>query len=350
MKVCFFETLARAVRHSGVEIPDVPAIGDRHVAGVRPAIDEDDAVLAKQAIVGSHNRQSARRRIPAPAGRRDSARSRRDRRVFARPTPACDPRGRTMTGNARSAAMSRQRDRRCATLATSCSRVTAIVAGISRPSIPSSTRCSLSRSRLPISCGGLSSGRGQLRRGAIDLASASRHSSEFGRDHDRDVVIGQRHRQFDFRHRHRASSVRCRTRSSRNSIGVLLPMSIAAASARTRSRGCRRPRMANGTIDGRPASRAGSPARLLVAEQLRDQRQIEPLACLDGAVEQPWRSGFARADEDRFRRRPFSSSLAIRCDQRKRPGEVRSLASGGCHLTPHRWQAPGAANCEETSP
>ena len=47
----FFETLGGARRHSRVEIPDVPAIGDRHVAGVRPAIDEDDPVLAKQTVL-----------------------------------------------------------------------------------------------------------------------------------------------------------------------------------------------------------------------------------------------------------------------------------------------------------
>src|SRR5476649_712155 len=47
----FFETLGRAVHHPGVEIPDIPAIGDRHVACVRPAVDEDNAILAKQAVI-----------------------------------------------------------------------------------------------------------------------------------------------------------------------------------------------------------------------------------------------------------------------------------------------------------
>src|SRR5450631_1412818 len=47
----FFETFLRAVGHPGVEIPDIPAIGDRHVACIRPAVDEDDAILAKQAVV-----------------------------------------------------------------------------------------------------------------------------------------------------------------------------------------------------------------------------------------------------------------------------------------------------------
>src|ERR1700753_3209799 len=49
----FLKALGRALRHAGVEIPDVPAIGDRHVTGVGPAIDEYEPVLAKQAIVVS---------------------------------------------------------------------------------------------------------------------------------------------------------------------------------------------------------------------------------------------------------------------------------------------------------
>src|SRR5260221_8675257 len=47
----FFETLGCTVGHSRVEVPDIPAIGDRHVARVRPAVDENDAVLAKQAVI-----------------------------------------------------------------------------------------------------------------------------------------------------------------------------------------------------------------------------------------------------------------------------------------------------------
>ncbi len=47
----FLQALGRAVRHSGVEIPDVPAVGDRHVAGVRLAVDEDDPVFAEQAVL-----------------------------------------------------------------------------------------------------------------------------------------------------------------------------------------------------------------------------------------------------------------------------------------------------------
>ena len=46
----FFEALGCALRHAGVEIPDVPAIGDRHVASIGAAVDEHDSVLAKQAV------------------------------------------------------------------------------------------------------------------------------------------------------------------------------------------------------------------------------------------------------------------------------------------------------------
>ena len=46
----FFETLRCAFRHPCIEIPDVPAIGDRHVTRVRPPFDEGNTVLAKQSI------------------------------------------------------------------------------------------------------------------------------------------------------------------------------------------------------------------------------------------------------------------------------------------------------------
>src|SRR5215210_9193510 len=47
----FFETLGRTVRHSGVQVPDIPAGGDRHVASVRTAFDEYEPVLAKQPVL-----------------------------------------------------------------------------------------------------------------------------------------------------------------------------------------------------------------------------------------------------------------------------------------------------------
>src|SRR3984885_10742981 len=50
-KVFLLEALAFAESHAGVEVPDIPAIGDRHMAGIGPAIDDDDAVFAKQAVV-----------------------------------------------------------------------------------------------------------------------------------------------------------------------------------------------------------------------------------------------------------------------------------------------------------
>ena len=47
----FLETLAGTPGHSRVEVPDVPAICDRHVTGVGPAVHEDHAVFAEQAVV-----------------------------------------------------------------------------------------------------------------------------------------------------------------------------------------------------------------------------------------------------------------------------------------------------------
>jgi hypothetical protein len=50
-EVRFLAALAFAERHAGVEIPDVPAVGDCHVAGVSATIDEDDPVFAIEAVV-----------------------------------------------------------------------------------------------------------------------------------------------------------------------------------------------------------------------------------------------------------------------------------------------------------
>src|SRR5581483_12275762 len=46
----FFETLGRIAGHSGVEVPDVPSCGDRHVTRIGPAVDEDEAILAKLSV------------------------------------------------------------------------------------------------------------------------------------------------------------------------------------------------------------------------------------------------------------------------------------------------------------
>src|ERR1700680_2842392 len=43
--------LAFAECHICVEVPDIPTIGDRHVASIGPAIDHDDAIFAEQAII-----------------------------------------------------------------------------------------------------------------------------------------------------------------------------------------------------------------------------------------------------------------------------------------------------------
>src|SRR6185312_7088644 len=49
-EVFLLKALAFAESHAGVEVPDVPAIGDRHMAGIGPPVDDDDAVFAKQAV------------------------------------------------------------------------------------------------------------------------------------------------------------------------------------------------------------------------------------------------------------------------------------------------------------
>ena len=51
MKRFFFAALAFAERHAGVEVPDIPAVGDRHMAGIGPAIDENNAIFAEQTVV-----------------------------------------------------------------------------------------------------------------------------------------------------------------------------------------------------------------------------------------------------------------------------------------------------------
>src|SRR5581483_2037545 len=46
----FLKALVGIERHARVEIPDVPTVRDRHVARVGLAVDEDDPVLAEQAV------------------------------------------------------------------------------------------------------------------------------------------------------------------------------------------------------------------------------------------------------------------------------------------------------------
>ncbi len=45
-----FRTLLFAERHVGVEIPDVPAVGDRHVAGVSFAVDHRETIFAVEPV------------------------------------------------------------------------------------------------------------------------------------------------------------------------------------------------------------------------------------------------------------------------------------------------------------
>ena len=49
-KTRFLGALFGALLHVGVEIPNLPKIGDRHVRRERPPIDEDDAVFSKEPV------------------------------------------------------------------------------------------------------------------------------------------------------------------------------------------------------------------------------------------------------------------------------------------------------------
>lgn len=46
----FLRPLLLAERHIGVEIPDVPAVGDRHVAGIGPAVDHRETIFAIETV------------------------------------------------------------------------------------------------------------------------------------------------------------------------------------------------------------------------------------------------------------------------------------------------------------
>src|ERR1700740_622102 len=45
------QALGDAGRQPRIEIPDVPAVGDRHVAGKGAPVDEDDAILSEQTVL-----------------------------------------------------------------------------------------------------------------------------------------------------------------------------------------------------------------------------------------------------------------------------------------------------------
>ena len=89
--------------------------------------------------------------------------------------------------------------------------------------------------------------------------------------------------------------------------------------------------------------------RRLVAEQLRDQRQIEPLACLRGAVDQfgdqavPQRTKIDAAD-----RHFVSLARPIRSAQRAGPRPMLAATPLPSHAA--SVASTGAANCDEISP
>jgi len=132
--------------------------------------------------------------------------------------------------------------------------------------------------------GGLSSGRGQRDATASILRSAPAVLGIRG-DHDGDVVIGQCRRQVDA-----VDDVK------RHQLGAgFLQQEFDRRVAAHVGLGCKRqhpkPRTWRRTADAEQLVRAedvvlDGKAGLLVAEQLRDQRQIEPLAGRRGAVKQ----------------------------------------------------------------
>ena len=186
------------------------------------------------------------------------------------------------------------------------------------------------------------------RRGGVDLAQRVAAILQVGSDHDRDVMIGQRHRQFDFGNDIQRHQLDC---------GLLqqeLDRRVAADVGRSRQRQNAQPRFRRRT------RRTEQPMRrkdimldrktgLLVAQQLRDQRQIEPLARLDGAVDQlgdqllPQR---AKTDpcHCHFREPGHGRSRSAQSG-RATPTDASAAASHAASVV-----SAGAANCDETSP
>ena len=133
----FFETLRCVFRHPRVEIPDIPAIGDRHMTRVRPPFDESNTVLAEQSILACIVDKAGHEKILFRPFLEDNDRWRCNRRVWRGPISACEPRGRTMMGNCVPAEISENESFDRAT-SDNCPRVMLNVAGISSPSIPRS--------------------------------------------------------------------------------------------------------------------------------------------------------------------------------------------------------------------
>ena len=91
--------------------------------------------------------------------------------------------------------------------------------------------------------------------------------------------------------------------------------------------------------------------RRLVAQQLRDQRQIEPLARFDGAVDQLGDQGLPQRTKIDSGDRHFGEPGKADTIGAKRPGHD-SIGSAASRLPSHAASvaSAGAANCDETSP
>ena len=204
-------------------------------------------------------------------------------------------------------------------------RVDAIVAGISRPSMPRSRRCSLSRSRLQTSCGGLATAAASAPRPHRCCRSASRQSSEVGCDHDRDVMIGQRRRQvrlpgIDIKHQQFDAGLFEQEFDRR----------VAAHVDRRRQRQHPQPRLlprrANGTADATPASRAGSQDRSACRRAIARSATDRAPRRHPAVPSSNFRSACPTSGEDPCRQMPTWQARAM---------PMRSAQSGS--VTPIRW-------------
>ena len=77
MNVSSSSRLPALARHVGVEVPDLPAVGDRHVAGIGLAVDEDDAIFAEQAVLARIVDEARDEEFLRPGARREIALHRR---------------------------------------------------------------------------------------------------------------------------------------------------------------------------------------------------------------------------------------------------------------------------------
>ena len=188
------------------------------------------------------------------------------------------------------------------------------------------------------------------RRGVIDLAQRVAAILGVGCDHDGDVMIGQRRRQFDFRddiERHQFDAGLLQQKFDRR---------VAAHVGRRRQRQHAQPRILDRAGRTEQLMRredlvAGSqdpPAcRRAIARSATDRAPRPPRRCRRSAWRSACRhSGRRSSPLDRHfvsLARPMRSAQGGRAQS---TGSVRR----GFHLTPHRSASAGAANCEEISP